>query len=48
MRDLIEKKRENKMMGAIRSGRDVGIQFVKILSPITNSDKRFELIQGRI
>lgn len=36
------------MMGAILSGRDVGIQFVKILSPITNSDKRFELIQGRI
>lgn len=36
------------MMDAIRAGRDVGMQFVKILNPITNSDKRFELIQGRI
>lgn len=44
----MEKKRENKMMGAIRGSRDVSMQFVKILSPISNSNKRFELIEGRI
>lgn len=35
-------------MDAVRGSRDVGMQFVKILSPISNSDKRLELIEGKI